>query len=104
MDSKILESTDSYLTHFLLFGSTSFDSQTNTLVLNVTIDYILSTERFEEHLLCKNLLIRMQLFNPFRTSLGLFHLSVFFVFLFCFVLFFFHFDLLCTFFLYFQTP
>ena len=103
MDSKILESTDSYLTHFLLFGSTSFDSQTNTLVLNVTIDYILSTERFEEHLLCKNLLIRMQLFNPFRTSLGLFHLSVFFVY---FVLFCFFFILIyyVHFFLYFQTP
>ena len=50
IDSKILESNDSYLTQTLLFGSTSFDSETNTLVLNATIDYILSTERFEEPL------------------------------------------------------
>ena len=51
IDSKILESTDSYVTQSLLFGSTSFDSETNMLVLNATIDYILSTERFEELLL-----------------------------------------------------
>ena len=50
IDSKILESNDSYLTQTLLFGSISFDSETNTLVLNATIDYILSTERFEESL------------------------------------------------------
>ena len=46
----MLESTDSYLTQTLLFGSTSFNSETNTLVLNATMDYILSTERFEEPL------------------------------------------------------
>ena len=50
IDCKILESNDSYLTQTLLFGSTSFDSETNMLVLNATIDYILSTERFEEPL------------------------------------------------------
>ena len=51
IDSKILDSNDSFLTQTLLFGSTLFDSETNTLVLNATIDYILSTERFEESLL-----------------------------------------------------
>ena len=50
IDPKILESNDSYLTQTLLFGSTSFDSETNTLALNATIDYILFTERFEEPL------------------------------------------------------
>ena len=50
IDSKLLESNDSYLTQTLLFGSTSFDSETNTLALNATIDYILFTERFEEPL------------------------------------------------------
>ena len=49
-DCKILESTDSYLAQTLLFGCTSFDLQTNTLVLNATVDYILSTERIEESL------------------------------------------------------
>ena len=50
IDSKVLESNDSYLTETLLFGSTSFDSEKNTLVLNAAIDYILSIERFEESL------------------------------------------------------
>ena len=53
IDCKILETTDSYLTHTLLFGCTSFDSETNTLVLNPTIDYILSIGRFEEPLFFK---------------------------------------------------
>ena len=33
IDPKILESNNSYLTQTCLFGSTSFDSETNTLVL-----------------------------------------------------------------------
>ena len=75
----MLESTDSYLTQTLLFGCTSFDSETNTLVLNSAIDYILSTERFEEALFFfkTKIVFHMQLFNLFRTSRGLFHLSVF---------------------------
>ena len=48
IDCKILESNDSYLTQTLLCGCTLFDSETNTLALNATIDFILSTERFEE--------------------------------------------------------
>ena len=50
IDSKVFESTDSYLTKTLLFGCTSFDLETNKLLLNATIDYILSTERFNERL------------------------------------------------------
>ena len=50
IDSKILASNDSYLTQTLLFVFTLFDSETNTLVLNATIDYILSTDRFEQPL------------------------------------------------------
>ena len=49
IDCKILESTDSYLAQ-ILFGCASFDSETNTVVLNATIGYILSTERFKESL------------------------------------------------------
>ena len=78
IDCKILESTDSYLKQTLLFGCTSFDSKTNALVLNATIDFILSTEIFEEPLFKKkNFVFHMQSFNPFRTSRCLFHLSVF---------------------------
>ena len=50
IDSKILESNDCCLTQTLLFGSTSFDSETNTLVPNATSGYILSTGRFEQPL------------------------------------------------------
>ena len=50
IDSKILASNVSYLIQTLLFGCTSFDSETNTLVLNATIDYFSSTEKFEEPL------------------------------------------------------
>ena len=50
IDFKVLESIDSYLTQTLLFGCASLDSETNTLVLNTTIDFILSTERFKESL------------------------------------------------------
>ena len=49
-DSKILESRDSYLIKTLFYGGTSLDTETNALVLNATIDYILSTERSEEPL------------------------------------------------------
>ena len=55
IDSKILESTYSYLTQTLLFGCTSFHSETKTLVLNATIDYILYTEISEEPLLYKKM-------------------------------------------------
>ena len=55
IDSKILESNDSYLTQTLLFGSTPFDLETNRLILNGAIDYILSTKR-------------CNLFNPFRST------------------------------------
>ena len=40
IDCKILMSTDSYLTQTLSYGCTSFDLETNTLVFNTTIDYM----------------------------------------------------------------
>ena len=40
-----------YATNSLLFSSKSIDAEANTPFLNVTIDYILSSERFEEPLL-----------------------------------------------------
>ena len=48
IDYKILELTDSHLTQTLLFDCTSFNSETNMLVLNATTDFTLSTERLEE--------------------------------------------------------
>ena len=39
-----------FLSQTLLYGNTS-DKEKNTLILNATIEYILSTERFEEPLI-----------------------------------------------------
>ena len=48
IDFKLLEITDSSLTQMLLHGNLSFDIITNQLILNATIDFILSTKRFKE--------------------------------------------------------
>ena len=45
----------------LLFGSAVINPETNTLAVNATIDYISSTERFEE--------THLQSVNSFRISL-----------------------------------
>ena len=50
IDCKLLEITNSSLTQMLLYGNPSFDIITNSLILNATIDFILSTKRFEEAL------------------------------------------------------
>ena len=42
------ESPDSFIAQTLLFGCTTFDTETNTFVLIATTDYILANERFEE--------------------------------------------------------
>ena len=51
IDSKLLELTKSSLSQTLLYGNTLFDKEKNTRILNATIEYILSTERFEEPLI-----------------------------------------------------
>ena len=50
IDCKLLENTDSLLTQALLYGNPSLDINTNSLILNAAIDFILSTKRFEEAL------------------------------------------------------
>ena len=50
-DCKSLELTKSSLSQTLLYGNTLFDKEKNTLILNTTIEYILSTERSEESLI-----------------------------------------------------
>ena len=49
-DCKLIETNESSLTERVLFGISLFDSKNNPLFLT-SIDYILSTERFEELLL-----------------------------------------------------
>ena len=51
IDCKLLELTKFSLSQTLLYGNTLFDKEKNTLILNATIEYILSTERFEELLI-----------------------------------------------------
>ena len=48
IDCKLLELTKSSLSQTLLYGNTLFDKTKNTLILNATTEYVLSTERFEE--------------------------------------------------------
>ena len=48
LDCNQLDNTDSTLTQTLLFGNTSFKSNENLKNLIATIDYILSTKRFDE--------------------------------------------------------
>ena len=48
LDSKLLDCTDSDLTQPLLFGNTSQISSNNFKIINASIDYILSSKRFDE--------------------------------------------------------
>ena len=47
---SILYQDDSKFTSVLLFGDTSFDRNKNTFILEATIDYLISTGRFDEPL------------------------------------------------------
>ena len=51
IDCKLIETNESSLIETLLFGNSLFDLKKNSLILNASIDYILSTKRFEEALL-----------------------------------------------------
>ena len=50
IDNNLLDLCEPVLIRTLLFGSNSFDTNANTNVLNATIEYILSTKRFDEPL------------------------------------------------------
>ena len=50
IDSSLTKTNDMKLTHILLFGKASLDISTNTLILNVTKNNIISKNRFEESL------------------------------------------------------
>ena len=44
---KCLSGSDPRISEMLLFGISSFNDRKNTSILNTTIDYILSTKRFD---------------------------------------------------------
>ena len=50
IDMSILPESDSKFTSVLVFGDTSFDNKKNIFILEATIDYIISTGRFNEPL------------------------------------------------------
>ena len=50
IDSSLTNTNDSMLSHILLFGKASLDTFANALLLNATMNYIISTNRFEESL------------------------------------------------------
>ena len=50
IDNNILNLNDSRFSEVLLFGNSSFSNTKNTSILNTTIEYIVSSKRFEVHL------------------------------------------------------
>ena len=50
IDCRFLGVTETVLIKTPLFGNCSVDPQTNTQILNATIEYILTTKRFDESL------------------------------------------------------
>ena len=50
IDNNLLDLSELVLIKTLLFGSNSFDTNANTNVFNATIEYVISTEKFEEPL------------------------------------------------------
>ena len=51
IDNKLLDSNESNLIQHLLFGNPSKDTETNTEILSATVNYILTTKRFDDRLL-----------------------------------------------------
>ena len=50
IDNELLDSNKSNLMQHLLFGDPSKDRETNTEILNATVNYVLTTKRFDEQL------------------------------------------------------
>ena len=51
IDSNILNQADATITKTLLFGNSKYSSEINLQILNVSIDFILTSKRFDEPLL-----------------------------------------------------
>ena len=50
IDSTIFNKCESVVTCIILYGDESFKYEVNLLILNATIDFVLSTKRFDEPL------------------------------------------------------
>ena len=51
INCSILESSDAAVTKILPFDDNTLSNSSNTLILNKTIEYIISTQRFEGSIL-----------------------------------------------------
>ena len=51
INCSILEFCDAIVTKILLFKENTLSDSSNTLILNSTIDYIISTKRFDDSIL-----------------------------------------------------
>ena len=51
IDFNILERENSEITQVLLFGDPSYNNNINTLILNATIEFLVSSKRFDEPLI-----------------------------------------------------
>ena len=67
IDSSFINTDDSTLTHILLFGKASSEISANTLELNASTKYIISTNRLEKSLFLAfcNFLLYVHHFNSF---------------------------------------
>ena len=63
LNSKLLDCTDYDVTQTLLFGNTSQTSSNSFKIINASINYILTSKRFEEPFFKINLLIIKPEFN-----------------------------------------
>ena len=50
-NSNILEFSDTVVTKILLFGDNTLSASSNNLILSSTIDYTVSTKRFDDSIL-----------------------------------------------------
>ena len=71
IDSKISQSTDSYLTKTLLYGVLRLIQKRTRLFLTEPLTIFYPLKDLKNLFLEKNIDFHMQLFNPFRISLGL---------------------------------
>ena len=82
LDSKLLDCIDYDLTQTLLFGNTSQASSNNSKIINASIDYILSSIRFDEPLSKINSFISKSKFNQqfslFTTNNFLFYIYIYY--------------------------
>ena len=70
IDSSLKNTSDSILTHILLFVKVSLDKSANIIILNATMKYIISTNRFQKSLFLAfcNYLSYVHLLNFFPYS------------------------------------